>query len=776
MRSEPFQGDELKERTELRSRYNERSKKVVSKTVGGKTSKAVKKAREAAEADGWRFAKKNKKSVRLEKDKDGGELLEDEVWCIMYKMGFTSLSTGRNLRVNIKAKDYRQIDVLVADQESAVMFECTQADKPTKRSMAAKVQYVTHVRQGVRNSVRRFFGGKKLKLGAVIATRNIEWTKKDLERAENERIIVLRDKQLDYFFALADHLKYAARYQFLAHLFSGQRIAELQLEVPATQASMGGVRFYTFVIRPHDLLKRVFVAHRAGASKADVQNTYQRLISKQRLKKIADFIDGGGQFPTNIVVNIHTKKKVRFDTQEKIGRSAVGTLYLPSEYACAWVIDGQHRLFGYAHSKRSESQEDKSTFLVLAYDGLPNEKEAQMFIDINHEQKSVTTNLLKEIYSTLNWGSADFGLRTEALCSRLVLDLDAEPTSALHDRVGLQGKKKTSIRCLTLNQISEPLEKLGFFGQKRPNGSVTPGPLSESNSDTHGATFDKAYEALSELFTFIKETAPDQWRLGRLEGGFLATNMGVRSILGVFRHVLLFIEKRDDLSLDLLDPEDFMPAVKKLIKPLIAHFEAASGDEVRRFRDQVGMAGVRRNEFEMMRVIMTAEPEFTAKGLKEHIKNQDIEGTRRARDMIDDVNRRLSEFVTDALKNKYGAEESGWWLEVPLNIRKQCSDRREEDPKRHDPWQYLDLKCYRDIAHANWPLFQNYFLIDKQLATRTKPDQTMWIAKLNGYRQITHHPEKGYLKAEEVKEVEQIHKKAMMTLKVVEKYSDAEST
>ncbi|WP_457554038.1 hypothetical protein, partial [Desulfobacula sp.] len=43
---------------------------------------------------------------------------------------------------------------------------------------------------------------------------------------------------------------------------------------------------------------------------------YQRMLQPARLKKIASYIDNGGQFPTNIVINIKNKNKLRFDKIE----------------------------------------------------------------------------------------------------------------------------------------------------------------------------------------------------------------------------------------------------------------------------------------------------------------------------------------------------------------------------------------------------------------------------------------------------------------------------
>lgn len=387
-----------------------------------------------------------------------------------------------------------------------------------------------------------------------------------------------------------------------------------------------------------------------------------------------------------------------------------------------------------------------------------------MFADINHEQKSVPTNLLKEIYATLHLGSDDFDRHSNALSSYLVLQLNSRPTSPLYNRVQTQGGKATDIRCLTITQISDPLLKKGFFGVKRPGGQLSLGPLTDSRSDSWVKTFDKAYEAISGLFDFVREEAPEHWNLGKRPGGFLGTNMGVRSLLGVYREVLRYIAGRDGSDLDIQDAETFAPKVKELIIPLIRYFKDASVDEIKRFRDQIGMAGVDRNEMEMMCIIKGAFPSFTAEGLEDYIANQDVEGTREAFQLINEINQRLFDYVISKMKRVYGEDEKDWWVKIPAKIRQKASQRREEDPMRKELWNYLDLIDYRDIAHDNWDQFQHSFTLKKEEGSLAKSKRTEWIVKINRFRQTTHHPEKGNLSRDQVGIIRDIHHLAMEKL------------
>src|SRR5262249_3655428 len=149
--------------------------------------------------------------------------------------------------------------------------------------------------------------------------------------------------------------------------------------------------FYNFLISPHDLLRLSYISHMAKASNDDLQ-TYQRMVKPTRLAAIGRYIDGGGTFPTNIVINFK-RDNLRFEVREKFEDTATGILSLPGQYGSAWVVDGQHRLYGYAYATRPE-ENDRSVVPVLAYENLPVRDEIDLFVDINTQQVKVSRNLV----------------------------------------------------------------------------------------------------------------------------------------------------------------------------------------------------------------------------------------------------------------------------------------------------------------------------------------------------------------------------------------------
>ena len=241
-------GDELAK--ELRARR----RRVVHDSVHSKSQTTLDPLIAQKVSDGWRVTKQLKTSTGLERDKPLDEQLEDELWVLMAAMGFSHISSGRQFKANLDGT-LRQLDCVAVDDESVVVVECTQADEPdTPKSMRTLVEKVASWRNSKRaySLFKTHFQNRDLQVVFVIVTRRIKWSRNDLKRAQDHKIVVIRDKQIDYFARLVLHLKYAARYQFLAHACRDKEVPGLKLSVPATKAQIGNKTFYSCLVRPAD--------------------------------------------------------------------------------------------------------------------------------------------------------------------------------------------------------------------------------------------------------------------------------------------------------------------------------------------------------------------------------------------------------------------------------------------------------------------------------------------------------------------------------------------
>lgn len=728
--------------------------KLISASKGGALALKI----AAEEADGWTVSKRNKQSVRMVRRKPSDRQLEDDVWSLLYRMGFSSLNADRNFRLSIDEQaPPRQIDIFAKDNETVFIVECTHARDAAPKSVKVLIDKIGAIRESVIKLVHTHFGKQpRLKVKFAIATRNIDLRAADRQRAEEAKIAIITEGDLDYFRKLTDILKSAARYQFLGRYLEGEKVEGLRTQVPATRGKVGGTTFYNFLISPHDLLRLAYISHMAKSSNADL-STYQRMVKPTRLKAIGQYLDGGGTFPTNIVVNIK-HEGMRFDITETFGDTATGVLTLPGQYGSAWIIDGQHRLYGYAYASRGEER-DNSVVSVLAYENMPIRDEIQMFVDINTQQVKVSRNLVNEIVSSLDINHSDPRKRLEAMCARITLRLDGDKGSPVKDRVLTVAQEKNNVRCLTLTSLADGITENNLIGSIAKSGKeyvLQPGPLSELSSSPQ-LTLDKAAGTLAAYFREFSDGLPEHWALGDAKGGYLCTNLGIRALLTLFRKLIQFSE-RDGTRVVALDAEDIVERVRYLVAPVINYFRTADQADIARFRNRgSSLLSVSQNCLQLMAIIYEAIPSFDVKEVKEYIDSQDAEGTRRAKDMIDDINRILFDDVLSTLKKKYGDVREAWWLQgVPKPVRNDCDRNYNENNGEHERWRYLYLINYADIVlyGDNWDLFKDHYNF---YGKGPKASLVRWISKINKARTVTHHAEKGPLSREQVEFVEKVY-------------------
>lgn len=739
----------------IKAELRRRRRKEVEKSVTGPTRRRIEQKVQLEEKEGWRTVRRNARSTRLAKPKPAGERLEDEVWSMLAQMGFKEMSQGREFWIKVRdGVPPRRVAVFAKDDEAAVVVDCG------RRNVGRLIDEIRSSRAGLVKSIGRAYGREsKLKVKFVIATRDVGWSDEDLAECKAAQIAVISDGELDYYAALAQQLKHAARYQLLAHVLSGQKVDGLERKVLATRGKMGGETFYAFLIRPDELLKIAYVGHKASRDLEDLE-TYQRMLQPRRLKKIAEYINEGGKFPTNIVVNLKVGRRngLRFDMKEKFGDEALGVLHLPATYGSAWIIDGQHRLYGYAYAREASAfNEDATVVPVLAYENLPADKEMNLFIDINSRQVKVNTGLLVELYADLHWQSPDSEKAFQSQLSRVASRLNQRSTSPLYERMVVTGKKKTQFRCLTQTSIRDGLHVARLLGSFS-KGTIAPGPLSTVDPGDYEANLRKALLVLVDCLSIFAVDVKSRWELGDGAGGYLCTNNGIRALFHVIKDVADHIGQRDGTELARCSAAETSGAIRPYLQALAEYFKNASDHEVLVFR-RIGssLTAVRQQAWAMEAQIRNTYPSFEPAGLASYEASRDEAGTEEARTRVMEIQKRLFEYVIDALKAAYGTTGKAWWLKgVPMKIRADCSKRWEENNREGDEEGQLYLQNYVDICIQNWHLVKG----GVSLGAKDKEDKkrnTKWIRDLNDIRNRVSHPERGALDRAQVDRVREIH-------------------
>lgn len=312
---------------------------------------------------------------------------------------------------------------------------------------------------------------------------------------------------------------------------------------------MGGLLYYSFAIEPDRLLKLAYVLHRNKAN-SDLMPTYQRLIKKSRLQAVSQFVDDGGFFPNSIILNLETgNRPPRFDAVSKAGDGPVlGTLHLPQHYRAAFVIDGQHRLYGYANSDRATSE----LVPVVAFVNLARSEQVRLFMQINENQQPVPKNLRNTLNADLLWDSDDLREQARALKLRIAQHLGESKTSPLYGRVILGENPRSSIRCITIDAISNGLSRGNFLG------SFYKARVKEVGTfylGTNEATFDALVPFIERCFAYMIDGLSVQWALGAGDGGFVFINTGVESMLRVLSDLIDHIVSKEDVKIHAISTE-----------------------------------------------------------------------------------------------------------------------------------------------------------------------------------------------------------------------------
>lgn len=145
---------------------------------------------------------------------------------------------------------------------------------------------------------------------------------------------------------------------------------------------------YTFVIKVKYLINLSYVAVRG---KDKEEGAVQRVLNKKRIGDIKEYVLKGHMFVNTFIINW-----VDSNCVPKIMDN--GTIEIPNVFAAAQLIDGQHRLEGIKEAAKMDATVlDKQVLVTMAIN-MGTKEAAQIFININSEQKPVPRSLIYDLY------------------------------------------------------------------------------------------------------------------------------------------------------------------------------------------------------------------------------------------------------------------------------------------------------------------------------------------------------------------------------------------
>lgn len=684
------------------------------------------------EALGYSVASKTIRKAIMTRKKDHAVQFEDDIWCMFYKLGFRILNRDENLHVQWgpNKEDTQQIDVLAVGKNAIFVVECKAAENPTQHSFKTEINKIEQYISGVTKTLHHIYGEDK-KVKFIFATRNyrINENGEDARRLINYNIFHLNENSYNYINNLIKSYKESVIYQFYGLMFKDELINNNEIKIPVLRGAMGSHYYYIFSIEPSILLQIGFVLHRTKVNDS-MAPTYQRLLVPSRLKGITKFIDDGGYFPNSIIINFSADNdslKVKYTPikSQTDSKSEFGFLNIPNAYGIAYIIDGQHRLYGYAQSKYKE----ENTIPVVAFENMSSEEQLKIFMDINENQKAVSPSLRLDLEEDMYWMSDRVDSRMKALRSSIIKSLSGSSNNILYNKISV-GEDVSS---LSFKPFDTALGRSGLI----PKATATKwtGDLDVCMYDTTETNHDLAMkDSRKKITQFINGAyiIADEIMSDEVKSTYLFSNRGTFAFITVVGSLHEFLIKTGTLS-SKSSINERIEAIRPYIETLSNGLNNLSSEEnsvikgvlgqgadtfwLRSFQNIINKTYIEYNPVELIEWKETQDKDLQEEGLKRK----------------DDIKRQLKNVVFFKLKNVYGDK----WInnvavlknQVEGRIIKMFGELEDFDLSDYDWIDYIEIPEYKDIIEKNfsYPDFEEAFAINIGLKFKTKKEKLYWM-------------------------------------------------
>lgn len=692
---------------------------------------------EVFQNDGWETYREFKTTVNIRKKKSFDVEFEDKVWTLFAQLNYKFMNKDRYFSLPYEKNSdthSQQIDVFAKDDETVLLVECKSANENKRGDFKKELEAMSAKIDGLRKSVYALFPNVKHKIKFILATRNYSISDEDLERLKKIGGVHFNEEIVDYFFSLFSQIGVSAKYQLLGNLFEGQEIPELDNLVPAVEGKMGGHTYYSFSLEPEKLLKISYVLHRNKAN-INMMPTYQRLIRKSRLKSVHNFVESGGYFPNSIVLSIDAEKCKfeRANTQVNSTLSKVGILHLPKKYRSAFIIDGQHRLYGYTDSEYKRT----NTIPVVAFLGLSRTEQVKIFMDINENQKAVSKDLRTTLKSDLLWDSPNKIEQLQALRARISIFLGENRKSPLFDKIS-NGEDK---RIITLDLIGKAINRSNYLGKVSKTKIEELGTFYFGDIDE---TYEKLCDFLCEGFKYFAENLDEEWRKG--SDGILLINKGIYGITLILSDLVTFLNGKGTINSRKDSIKQIFSEVKSYLDPIILFIKGLDDNTKNDLKSSYGTGGETKYWRTFQKAIHETYPEFNPNGLEEYFQKEAKLFNDKAISYIRDLETYFKGDFKNRLEEHFGKK----WFEkgVPPKISEKAtidalSKNREldEDATPIEPWDCITIIAYREVALKNWQnIFEKeYTKPGEEKISGGKEEKTKWMVRLERIRNQNFH-------------------------------------
>ena len=449
---------------------------------------------------------------------------ERKVGVLLLQMGFT-LVDSNVIVLDSRSRRIGEIDIIFEFEDTLFLVEVS-SDKHSGNSK--KLAFFSKWSDSFNLTTLK----KQCNLGSQKIIRiyfDLRHNIVDLGSAEIENVtssekmnkICYKD-DFEYFSDYVNKIGTWAKNDFLDLV--GHKARESSVKIDAIQYYVGNLAIFCFVEQVSNLLRTCYVSRRRTRDLG-----YQRTLKKNRVVNISNNIKNGVglSFPNSILINT---PKLTDNIKSPEECPAIVKIRFPTNYNRCRIIDGQHRLLGFA---ATTPQIQKEYYLpVIALQEIDKEKEIETFININSKQQRMDGNLILLLKADLNW---------------------EEGTNGYNEKIAVEVTRKLNTTFFK-NRIF-----FGYSGELKSNKiTLTTLVMSMKNNEQIEDTAEKTYKKLSTLFSLVQQFLPQH---SFREGTYFGHNRGV-SVL--FR--LLRLLNRNYISNTIsVSKEDFFKDLGKIL-------------------------------------------------------------------------------------------------------------------------------------------------------------------------------------------------------------------
>jgi len=583
-----------------------------------------------------------------------------------------------------------QVDVVGGHEDTLLIIECTMKQKLGRKSVRDKIKEIRGVADALEKGFKKHpIYGKYKYFRYVLATKNIIIRHEDIVFANNSkpRIYIWDDNFIAYYEDLYDKIKLYAKFNLLGEM--GIRpTRQNTISVPAFQTKFGKIKIYSFLINPCDLLEVSYVARRETKN----ERFYQRIVKKDRIKKIAKYVNEGNILPNNLIIAFgdHIRKYIKFHVIQKdyIGKCtsgfgvSYGILEFPRDYRSCWIIDGQHRLYSFINNT------DKFFVMpVTAFENLDLEAQCKIFLDINKNQKPVPPDLVWDLNGNM------IPTEEDGIISNTVKTLNEK--GPLYHRIyipskGIRRRKKL----LRMAGMCLSIKRMRLVKETTASRTENPFYVSDENKEKKANKIvKKLSNALNEYFTCVQKIMKDDWELE--DKGFVLDDGGNSVMIRLFEKIVSRC-----VSKGVPTKEDY----KKYLKPPSKLFSERykDKDELKKLKLRITSEG---GKDELLKELVIYIRQETGDELfGGEIESEVIKKIRK-------LEKDLKELVRKVLEKHFGER---WFEEkVPDDIRKRAIKNMKKHNTEDYNKAYLQMtfgECISTIKQNKslfYPIFQH---------------------------------------------------------------------